>query len=247
MNKSTTKRLISKPEAVCILGKLDMTKCTETIVNVSISNSAQLRKADSDIKDNIIGKYKKRQKDEENLSLYEFFHKYENEKLGKKQRGCKIPHFVGVNGTPKFPVTADYAKHQLIVHKPWRTYPKSQDWIADFHSFINGQNAPISAQMTYQRVHSRYLQGTQGYDPVAAIYDNTTNPIDMTDKELLDLVGLHKSEGEEFDDSVLQYMDKGLTFPWDKQAKVIEILQCKKIDQVNIFTSIFYLTVISLS
>ena len=33
MNKSTTKRLISKPEAVCILGKLDMTKCTETIVN----------------------------------------------------------------------------------------------------------------------------------------------------------------------------------------------------------------------
>ena len=150
MNKSTTKRLISKPEAVCILGKLDMTKCTETIVNVSISNSAQLRKADSDIKDNIIGKYKKRRKDEENLSLYEFFHKYENEKLGKKQRGCKIPHFVGVNGTPKFPVTADYAKHQLIVHKPWRTYPKSQDWIADFHSFINGQNAPISAQMTYK-------------------------------------------------------------------------------------------------
>ena len=100
--------------------------------------------------------------------------------------------------------------------------------------------------MTYQRVNSRYLQGTQGYDPVAAIYDNTTNPIDMTDKEFLDLVGLHKSEGEEFDDSILQYMDKGLTFQWDKQAKVIKIPQCKKIDQVNIFTLIFYLTVTSL-
>ncbi len=221
MNKSTTKRLISKPEAVCILGGLDMTKCTETITNVSISNSSQLRKADSDLRDNIVGKYRKRRKDEESLSLYEFFHKYENERkgTGKSERGCSIPHFVGVNGTPKFPVTADYAKHQIIVHKPWRKYPSSQDWIADFHSFINGPNAPISAQLTYQRVHIRYLQGTQGYDPVAAIYDNSTNPIDMSDKELLDLVGLHKSDGE-FDDSVLQYMDKGKTFQWDKEPKV---------------------------
>ena len=226
MNKSTTKRLISKPEAVCILGKLDMTKCTETIVNVSISNSAQLRKADSDLRDyNILGKYKKRKKEDESLSLRDFFHKYENDSMDKAERGCKIPHFVGVNGTPKFPVTADYAKHQLIVHKPWRSYPKSDDWIADFHSFINNPNAPLSAQMTYQRVHIRYLQGTQGYDPVAAIYDNSTNPIDMSDKELLDLVGLHKSEGEEFDDSVLQYMDKGLAYEWDRDAKVR--IQCQ--------------------
>ena len=84
MNKSTTKRLISKPEAVCILGNLDMTKCTETITNVSISNSSQLRKADSDLRDNIVGKYRKRRKDEEDLSLYEFFHKHENEKKGRE-------------------------------------------------------------------------------------------------------------------------------------------------------------------
>ena len=201
MNKTTTKRLISKPEVVCILGNLDMTKCTETIVNVLISNSAQLRKANSDSTDNIVDNYKKHRKDEEHLSLYEYFHQKRNDK-GRHARGCKIPHFVGVNGTPKFPVTADYAKHQLIVHRPWRSYPKSDDWIAEFHTFINGPNAPISAQMTYQRVHIRFLQGTQGYDPVASIiYDNTSNPIDMSDKELLDLVGLHKIDGEEYDDS----------------------------------------------
>ena len=108
----------------------------------------------------------------------------------------------------------------LIISHGEATYLKSEDWIADFHSFINSPNAPLSAQMTYQRVHIRYLQGTQGYDPVAAIYDNSTNPIDMSDKELLYLVKLHKSEGEEFDDSVLQNMDKGLTFQWDNDAKV---------------------------
>ncbi len=234
MNKTTTKRLISKPEAVCILGKLDLTKCTETTINVSISNSAQLRKADSNSTDNILDNYKKRRKDEEDLSLYEYFHIHKNKKTGRNARGCKIPHFVGVNGSPKFPVTADYAKHQLIVHKPWRQYPKSHDWIADFHSFINSPDAPISAQLTYQRVHIRYLQGTQGYDPVAAIYDNTTNPIDMTDKELLDLVGLHKTDGEEFDDSVLKYMDKGLTFQWDKEPKVSQ----KNLEYLNILQNL---------
>ena len=219
MNSSTAKRLISKPEAVCILGQLDLTKCTETIVNVSISNSVQLRKADSDSCDNILGNYIKRKRKDENLSLYEYFYKYKSER-GKKERGCRIPHFVGVNGTPKYPVTADYAKHQLIVHRPWRKYPKSDDWINDFHSFINSGDAPVSAQMTYQRVHVRYLQGTQGYDPVATIYDNTRNPIDMNDVELLDLVGIHRNHGDEYDDSILQYMDKGISFAWDKEAKV---------------------------
>ena len=74
--------------------------------------------------------------------------------------------------------------------------------------------------MTYQRVHVRYLQGTQEYDPVAAIYDNTKNPIDMNNIELLDLVGLNRNNGEEYDDSIPQYMDKGISFAWDKEAKV---------------------------
>ena len=130
-------------------------------------------------------------------------------------------------------ITADYAKHQLIVHRPWRSYPKTDDWIAEFHTFINGPNAPISVQMIYQRVHIWFLQGTQGYDPVASIYDNTSNPIDMSDKELLDLVGLHKIDGEEYDDSILKYMDKGLNFKWDKLPKVsLKILRRSKFFQM---------------
>ena len=73
--------------------------------------------------------------------------------------------------------------------------------------------------MTYQRVHIRHLQGTEWYDPVAEVYDNTTNPIDMNDRQLLELVGLHKIEGEEYDDSILKNMCRGLFFNWDKPPR----------------------------
>ena len=221
MNKATTKRLISKQEAVVLLGQLDLTKCTETIENVSISNSKQLRKADSSSgTTTFVDKYIKRPQEDNNLSLYDFFHKIKN-KGDKKRRGAIIPHFVGVCGTPKFPVTADYARHQLIVHKPWRTFPKSQDWIQDFNIFINHPSTPLSAKLTYQRVHVRYLQGTQGYEPVADCYDNSINPISMNDEQLLDLVGFNKLDGDEYDDSILRNMEKGFDFKWDKPPKVI--------------------------
>ena len=124
MNKSCTKRLISKPEASVLLAQMDLTKCTETIENVSISNSIQLRKAESSSTNTtFLNKYKSRHKSKENMSLHEFFHDIKN-KGEKRKRGSIIPHFVGINGTPKYPVTADYAKHQLIVHRPWRDFQK---------------------------------------------------------------------------------------------------------------------------
>ena len=206
MNTCNSKRLISKPEASVLLGQLDLTKCTETIENVSISNTVQLRKAESAGKNStMVSRYQNRPQEDEHLSLHQFFHKVKNKGQSAK-RGAIIPHFVGVNGKPTFPVTADYAKHQLIVHQPWRECPKKKDWIAEFNLFINSNQAPDSAKMTYQRVHIRHLQGTTWYDPVAEVYDNTTNLIDMNDRELLELAGLHKIEGEEHDDSILKNM-----------------------------------------
>ena len=219
MNTCNSKRLISKPEASVLLGQLDLTKCTETIENVSISNTVQLRKAESGGNNStMVARYQKRSKEDENLSLHQFFHKVKN-KGNSAKRGAIIPHFVGVNGRPTFPVTADYAKHQLIVHQPWRDYPRKRDWIAEFNFFINSEQAPDSAKMTYQRVHIRHLQGTEWHEPVAEVYDNTTNPIDMNDRELLELVGLHKIEGEAYDDLILKNMCRGHDFKWDNPPK----------------------------
>ena len=245
MNRATTKRLISKQEAVVLLGELDLTRCTETIENVSISNSKQLRKADSGVTSTtMVDKYTKRPKEDENLSLYEFFHKVKN-KGEKNRRGAIIPHFVGVNGVPKFPVTQEYAKQQLIIHKPWRNYPKSNDWVSDFNVFINLPSTPLSAKLTYQRVHVRWLQGTQGYEPKADCYDNSTNPISMSDEELIDLLGFNKKDGDDFDDSIMKNMDRGLHHEWDKDPKVCFLSETTSNDSLfhifNILT-IFYIS-----
>lgn len=221
MNKSVAKRLISKQEAVVMLGRLDMCKCTERIENVSISNTTQLRTAGSDdANKSTINKYKNRGAALEGLSLYEFFHHIEN-KGDKSKRDAKIPHFIGINGRPRYPVTADYAKHCLLVHKPWRgEYPTSYDWLAEFHIFINDPKCPVSARMTYERVHCRFLAKMNDYDPTADFYDNTSNPIDADDKTLMELVGLHKSTEHDFDDRLLSQLERGVDHEWDKDAQV---------------------------
>ena len=104
MNQAASRRLISKQEAIVHLGDLDLATCSETITNVSISNSRQLRKASSDKSSkNFLDKYKQRQKKYENFSLHEYFHELNNDGNSRK-KNAKIPHFIGISGAPKFPV-----------------------------------------------------------------------------------------------------------------------------------------------
>ena len=221
MNKAASKRLISKQEAMVLLGQLDLTFCTETIEAVSISNSKQLCTAESSGRSpkTLLSRYKERSAQMEKMSLHDFYHHVQNQG-DRSSRGVRIPNFIGVNGTPKFPVTADYAKHVLVCYKPWRTYPTSEDWVGEFNRFINSVDAPTCAVMAYQRVHCRFLSKTLGYEPTAESYDNSKNPIDCSNQELMDLVGLHRSDEYEYDDSIMSRMERGIDYQWDKDAKV---------------------------
>ena len=220
MNKAASKRLISKQEACVLLGELDLCHCTETIASVSISNSQRLTvSGESRGKKSLIKQYASRAQSLNYMTLYDFYHHVENGG-DKSKRSARIPHFVGINGTPTYPVTMDYAKHVLIVHKPWRNYPESSDWIGDFNRFINDPSSPVSAKMAYQRVHCRWLSKTQGYDPVSEIYDHSTNPISCSDLQLMQLIGLHQSTDDQYDDSIIRNLEIGKAFKWDKETKV---------------------------
>ena len=237
MNKAAAKRLISKQEACVLLGELDLCYCTETISSVSISNSQRLTvSSDSKGKKTLIKQYINRPEALSHYSLYDFYHYMENGG-DKTKRSAKIPHFIGINGTPTYPVTIDYAKHVLIVHKPWRSYPESNDWIGDFNRFINDPEAPISAKMAYQRVHCRWLSKTQGYDPVSEIYDHSTNPISCSDLQLMQLIGLHQSDDDQYDDSIIRNLEIGKKHKWDKNPKVIMIPD--KITSIEILSILF--------
>lgn len=221
MNKAVTKRIISKQESTVLLGDLDLFHCTETIEVVSISNYKSVR-LKNDMgkakKKTFIVEYMTRLPEFEDYSLHLYFHITRN---GEDKKRLYLPHFVGINGIPKYPVTDDYARHVLIVHKPWREYPSKLNWKKEFEKFINSNICPISAKMDYERVMSRYVDKMTSYEPKACNGTHDKNQVREEDEELMWLVGMKGAdEFKDFDDCLLEKMPKGETFDWGKKPKV---------------------------
>jgi len=223
MNKCASKRLISKQEAMVLLADLPLTLCTEGFESVSLSNSKQIS-LDGEVRQHkkLISQYAERTSSFEGLSLYEYFHKIRN--ANDDQRRI-IPNFVGVNGTPKYPVESEYARHTIIVYKPWRTYPNDLDWIGEFNKFINSDECPTSARMAYERVMHRCFDGTEHYEPTSSQVDHSGNPLSAEALELLELTGLRDTPYTDHDDAVFKSMDFGKSFKWDKLPKVTMCLK----------------------
>jgi len=225
MNKSASRRLISKQEAMVLLADLPLTECTEALVSVSVNNSRALRKAEEESTDkSFVTAYSKRSSQYEHMSLYDYYIMTKNSDEARKNRkGNKyiIPNFCGLYGAPKYPVTDSYARHTLIVYKPWRKYPTDLRWLDEFEVFINSKFCPKSARMTYDRVVKRYVDKMNGYEPKASVADHSMNSIeDPEDADLLTLVGLHNSNEKSADKSLAESLERGKDFEWCRQPLV---------------------------
>ena len=207
-----------------LLANLDFVLCTETIESVSISKSIQIQKAEApkSKSKNDVERYKKRHKDLEAKSLYHHFLLDRNGPKNKtKNKGKQIiPNFVGVNGTPCFPISEAYARHTLIVHKPWRTYPNQKEWKHDFEQFIHSKYCPKSAQLAHARVVLRHYNGTKHNEPTNSKADHSKNSVSKEDEDLIDLMGLHQSDDMDADRALLHNLDRGINFKWDTEPKV---------------------------
>lgn len=221
MNKAASNRLISKQEAVVLLGQLDLVTCSETIESVSISNSKRLN-FDADITDkSILQQYIDRPLTQESMCLQDYFDHLKN--VTKPTNKIVIPHFVGINGSPVFPINDNYAKQSLIVYRPWRIYPTSQNWKNEFEYFVRLPSTPISCKLPYHRVMQRWYDKMAGFEPVSGIYDHSSNPIPEDIKILLSLTGMAGSDIEDFDDVMLKKLDRGFEFEWDRDPIVSKI------------------------
>ena len=218
MNKCAAKRLISKQEAMVLIADLPLTLCTEGFESVSLTNSKPVT-LDGEVKQDkkFISRYMERAGAFENLSLYEYFHHMKNQNDGSRRL---IPNFVGVCGTPKYPVTKDYARHVLTVYRPWRSMPKDIEWIEEFNRFINSPECPTSARMPYEREMHRHFDHMQHYEPTSAAVDHSGNAMSAESQELLELVGLRSHEFTDYDDALFKSMDFGREHEWDKQPQV---------------------------
>jgi len=221
MNQAIGKRLIPKQEAVVLLAGLDLVLCSETIKPVSVSNSKQIRESqDENTHKTFLKQYKERGIEFEEYSLYEYF-MFGNRKYTSKQKEI-IPHFTGICGRPVYPITEAYAKQTLVIYRPWRDYPTSGDFVAEFNNFIRQDTCPHSVRMTYNRVFSRFMSGREHCEAVAKKADYSRNAIGEDIKELIALTGLHDAQDDEYDadTALLKSLDRGLDYRWDRTPEV---------------------------
>ena len=122
-----------------------------------------------------IKKYQRRPTRYEHNSLDEYFNI--DRQKHKLSRG--ISYFVNLPLLSVFPVTPAYARHAIIVYKPWRIqpsetdYPTTKDWLDEFDKLINHDKCPRQARIEYDRLMQRYYDGTKFIDPVSCSSDRT--------------------------------------------------------------------------
>jgi hypothetical protein len=229
LNRSVVNRIIPKQECMVELDKLPLVLCTETIEPISISGSYQVKSSDAT---GVVARYRKVAPKYPNLSLYDFY----NEDIKQRRRNSLnknvIPHWIGGNGQPTYPVTYDYARTTLIVHKPWKasTPPRftKEEWISNFNEFIASSTCPKSVKLTYVRMRERKLK-KRHCEPTAGeeCYDYEPNA-DM-DVDTRDILSLVKTKSVS-NDPTLNIGDfsfnKGINYDWSQRMNPVSRELC---------------------
>lgn len=228
LNRATSNRIISKQEAVVMLGGLDMVRCSEIIDVKSVAGGEQVTAGENEMAQNYRKLYLNR-KTHKDLSMHDYYHATKNKGLHPNSRKYKIPHFVGVSGSPTYPITEAYAKATLIVYQPWNKLSDiddDRDWIGDFHRFIEDPNCPAIVKMPYERIKRRYICNMTHHEPTAKETNDNTNEASTEDLEIIASVsgGMHTLAIEEYDgDSLLKQANKGIDHDWSKRIKFVSM------------------------
>ena len=140
-----------------------MVICSEVIETVSLSGYAKLSSdGNYNTSKTLLTKYKNRTIDL-HLSLHDFFHKIKNQSPKKGRE--YVPHYVGGSGQPVYPVTENYARIELMKHKPWSSandLPPLTNVIDEFERFIENPRCPLTVRLSYQRAKLKYMQRLRG-------------------------------------------------------------------------------------
>lgn len=215
LNRSVVSRLIPKQECMVELDKLPLVLSTESIESISLSGSYKLT---SDSHKGLIARYRKTAQERPDLSLSGLF---EEEIERRNTKKTVIPHWIGGRGQPTYPVTHDYARMTLLVHKPWKapSPPRrtKDEWIQDFNDFVNSPDCPKSVKIAHTRVKERKLKKRQ-CEPTAEdeeCFDyEAYGDMDDETRDILTLVKTN-AQGNDPELSIDDFkFDRGLTYDW---------------------------------
>jgi hypothetical protein len=143
-----------------------------------------------------------------------------------------IPNFVGIQSTPCFPVSEQYARATLTIYQPWVTPPTpDKSNIRSFHIFVNSKYCPTSVKLAYMRVVQRHINKTTFIEPKQGNHDHSNNIVSEEDQEMIDLMGLQpETHVDHSDEYNIKDLPKGPDFIWNKKEKVRGTINCYHID-----------------
>lgn len=222
---------------MCELAKLPMVICTETIDTISLSGYTKIYNNQNYQTTTLLSKYVKRL-GLENMSLHEFFHMTKNEKGEITSKREIVPHYVGGSGQPVYPITQNYARVELMKHRPWgksNPIPPDDDIIKEFKEFLNSPNCPISVKVSYERAKIRVIQKRNGLQETISQDQESSNPLTNTcDKETKEILTSTQNIGittDEFQNIENAGLDIGKNYDWSMRhykVRNIKILKIKK-------------------
>lgn len=157
LNATSSQRLISKQEVMVLLDQLPLITSTELIQDVSLTGSYKIG---SGFKSKtLIYKYSIRNSStHHNQSFHEFVCKEINKNRRKKERKV-VPNYTGGQSQPTFPVTENFARSILLIHKPWHKKfddSKERQFIPEFYNFLNSTICPPTVKIAFERAKENH-------------------------------------------------------------------------------------------
>ena len=214
LNKLSGSRQVSIQEAVHEIAGLDLVICSDYLIDVSLGRALYLRKEKDESttetspedgtnqKENyqkdLISSYRNRSITAKNMSLESYFYQvfskkkfYVSSTTGREKHRILIPK--GLNCRPTYPVSYDYAKGMLVMHKPWSKRHPLKDLLDDekatistFLMMIQNNQMPYYVMSEFYRA-VKYSQQWQ-YECIAKRIkvNNDINLDDLDNEELGD-------------------------------------------------------------
>ena len=136
-------------------------------------------------------------------------------------RRVSIPHPVGLNGKPVFPLTEQYAKCALLMHKPWSiraklNFEKYKDIspVQEYLAYIDDENCCLQLKTMYDMALETFLRDKFLGD-MADNHGREDNGMNSETENVINAYGCKSTELEEDDD-----LDFGLSYDWSTRLNV---------------------------
>ena len=216
---------------MCELSRKPMVICSEVIETVSLSGYTKLSSdGNCNTARTLLTKYKNRTTDL-HLSLHDFFHKIKNHASNKGRE--YVPHYVGGSGQPVYPVTENYARIELMKHKPWSSFndlPPLTNVINEFETFIEDSRCPSTVRLSYQRAKLKYMQRLRGQKEAVSEDQELSNPTsNIVDKDTMDTLAVASNIGD-VTDAIENIENSGIhsgqNFDWGKRIYEVRLNTC---------------------